>query len=132
MDETTLQGMCAGLAAAIAEELSSGRSKKWRCPAGLRSQILVYARLCREHGEPLGDIAGRLGLVESTLARWLRRERAQSRPALRPVAIVARGDGRHFEERGSGSTGLRLLSPRGYLVEGLELHDLARLLQVVG
>ena len=131
MDETTLQGMCAGLAAAIAEELQSGRSKKWRCPAGLRSQIVVYAGICRESGEPLGDIAARLGLVESTLARWLRRERALS-PTLRPVAIVARGEGCQLGQLGSGSVGLRLVTPRGYLVEGLELHDLARLLQVVG
>jgi hypothetical protein len=131
MDEATLQGICAGLVAAIAEELQSGRSKKWRCPAGLRSQILVYAGICRESGEPLGDIAGRLGLVESTLARWLRRERTLS-PTLRPVAIITRGERGQPDKLGSGSAGLRLVSPRGYLVEGLELHDLARLLQVVG
>ena len=132
MDEATLSAMCARLAAAVAEEVRAGRSKKWRCPPDLRSQILVYAGVCRERGEPLGDIAARLGLVESTLARWLRRERALSRPVLRPVAIVSRVDGYQPDELGTASTGLRLITPRGYTVEGLDLEDLARLLEVVG
>ena len=80
----------------------------------------------------MGDIAARLGLVESTLARWLRNEKARRAPAFRPVAIVPRVDGYEANELGAGSTGLRLITPRGYTVEGLDLEDLARLLQVVG
>lgn len=132
MDESALAAMCARLAAAVAGEVGAGRSKKWRCPPELKSQILVYAGICRERGEPVGDIAARLGLVESTLARWLRRERARSRPAFRPVAIVPRVEGYLPEELGTASSGLRLITPRGYTVEGLDLEDLARLLQVVG
>ena len=124
--------MSAGLAAAIAEELRSGRSKKWRCPLELRSRILVYAGICREGGEPVGDIAARLGLVESTLARWLRRERVLSRPSFRPVAIVPQVDGYQLGRLRVGSTGLRLITPRGYTVEGLDLEALASLLEVVG
>jgi len=132
VDESALAGMCARLAAAVADEVRAGRSKKWRCPGDLRSQVLVYAGICRERGEPLGDIAGRLGLVESTLARWLRRERARSVPAFRPVAIVPQAGGYLGKELGTASSGLRLITPRGYAVEGLDLEDLARLLQVVG
>jgi hypothetical protein len=33
--------------------------------------------VCRERGEPLLDISNRLGLVESTLARWPRAERKE-------------------------------------------------------
>lgn len=132
MDEVALDTMRARLAAAVADEVRAGRSKKWRCPPDLRSQILVYAGICRQGGEPLGDIAARLGLVESTLARWLRYERARSVPGFRPVAIVPRVDAYAPHETGAESTGLRLVSPGGYTVEGLDLESLARLLQVVG
>ena len=132
VDEAALDAMRARLAAAVAEEVVAGRSKKWRCPAELKSQILVYAGICRERGEPLNAIAARLGLVESTLARWLRYERARSAPAFRPVAIVPRVDGYGPDELGAGSSPLRLITPRGYTVEGLGLEELARLLQVVG
>jgi len=132
MDESALRGTGARLAGLIAEELRSGRSKKWRCPPELQSQILVYAGLCRERGEPVGDIAARLGLVESTLARWLRRERSRSMPAFRPVAIVPRVEGYEAEELVGRPTDLRLVTPRGYTVEGLDLDALAALLRVVG
>lgn len=132
VDESALRGMGARLAAAVAEELRAGRSKKWRCPAELRSQILVYGGLCRERGEPLGDIAARLGLVESTLARWLRQERSRSTAAFRPVAIVPRVEGYQAEELGGRSADLRLVTPRGYTVEGLDVEAVAALLRVVG
>jgi hypothetical protein len=48
------------------------------------------------------------------------------------VAIVPRVDGYEPDKLVTGSTGLRLITPRGYTVEGLDLEDLARLLQVVG
>ena len=71
MGTSELSRLCERLAGEVADELRSGRSRKWRCPSDLRLRIVSYARVCREQGEPLGDIAGRLGLVESTLARWL-------------------------------------------------------------
>ena len=70
-----MSGLCDRLAGEVADELRSERSKKWRCPADLRLRVVSYAWACRERGEPLGDIARRLGLVESTLARWLRTDR---------------------------------------------------------
>jgi hypothetical protein len=76
----------------------------------------------------MGDISRRLGLVESTLARWLRVDRKEIEAGFRPVSIVA------AEECGHGQAGgsLRLITPRGYSVEGLDAQTLAFLLRVVG
>ena len=72
MDDSSLEGLRERLAREVAEELEDHPGKRWRCPSGLRSRIVSYARVCRERGEPVRDISRRLGLVESTLARWLR------------------------------------------------------------
>jgi transposase-like protein len=90
--------------------------------------VVSFARVCREHGEPIRDIAQRLGLVESTLARWLRAERKQARAGFRSVAIVP-CDATAPEHV---DLPLRLLTPRGYSVEGLDPQTLAFLLKVVG
>jgi hypothetical protein len=87
-----------------------------------------YARVCREQGEPLGDIAGRLGLVESTLARWLRTDRKALAAGFRSVSIVPAVD----EDEGPPPGAFRLVTPRGYTVEGLDAPTLAFLLRVVG
>ena len=91
--------------------------------------MISFARVCREHGEPVRDIARQLGLVESTLARWLRADRAALAAGFRSVAIVASGDS---EEGIESDRGLRLVTPRGYCVEGLDPQTLAYLLRVVG
>ncbi len=128
MSTSELSSVCEQLAGEVAEELRSGRSKKWRCPSDLRSRIVSYARVCREGGEPLGDIARRLGLVESTLARWLRTDRKALAAGFRSVSIVPAAD-----EGGASLPGaLRLVTPRGYTVEGLDAPTLAFLLRVVG
>jgi len=97
----------------------------------LKSRIVVYARQCREGGETLADIAFRLGLVESTLGRWMRRERAEETAvgfrsvSIVPVAPAPRG--------GAGqATELTLETPGGYRVEGLDAESAAYLLRVLG
>ncbi len=128
MSGSELSGLSEQLSGEVAEELRSGRSKKWRCPAELRLRIVSYARVCREGGEPLGDIARRLGLVESTLARWLRADRKSLAAGFRSVSIVSAVD----EDEAASAGSLRLVTPRGYLVEGLDAPTLAFLLRVVG
>jgi len=127
MDEQHLEESREELAFEVAEQLRSGRSKKWRCPADLRSRIVTYANACREQGRPVGDIAAGLGLVESTVGRWLRREAQEVRAGFRPVAIVASEDRPAPHPVGS----LRLVTPHGYRVEGLDPETLAYLLQVL-
>ena len=129
MEENELRGWCEQLAEEIGEQLSAGRSKKWRCPAELRTRIVSYSQLCRERGEPYGEIAARLGLVESTLARWLRRERIRQEAGFRSVAIVPTEEG---EPCIQPAPAMRLVTPHGYRVEGLDAETLAYLLRVVG
>ena len=103
--------------------------KRWRCPAELRFRVVAYARQCRERGEPVSDIAIRLGLVESTLARWLRRGRAEEATAgFRPVAIVPVGGVSGADQVAA----LTLVTPGGCRVEGLDVESAAYLLRVLG
>ena len=121
--------MCERLKQEVAAELVTGPGKRWRCPAGLKSRIVSYARVCRERGEPVLDISIRLGLVESTLARWLRADSKELAAGFRPVSIVA------AEEHNQGemiSGAMRLTTPAGYRIDGLDAQTLAFLLRVVG
>ncbi len=92
-------------------------------------RMVSYARVCRERGEPLGRL-NRLGLVESTLARWLRADRKELAAGFRSVSIVTSDA---HDQHGGGVTGpLRLTTPAGYRVDGLDAQTLAFLLRVVG
>jgi hypothetical protein len=129
MDEKELREWSEQLTEEVAHEMESGRSKKWRCPSDLRSRIVSYAQLCRERGDPLGDIAARLGLIESTVARWLRREKKREQPGFRSVAIIPAEEGELCDR---APTSIRVVTPHGYRIEGLDAQTLAYLLQVVG
>ena len=59
MESASLEGVCERLREEVAAELVTGPGKRWRCPAGLKSRIVSYARVCRERGEPLLDISDR-------------------------------------------------------------------------
>jgi len=128
MDAIAVAGMGEQLVRDLGEVLPERRTKRWRCPGELKSRVVAYAKLCREGGEPIEEIAMRLGLVGATLARWLRWDRGEARAGFRAVSIVAAEDG---VER-AVDHGLRLVSPRGYCVEGLDAQTLAYLLRVVG
>ncbi len=130
MEIRSLDGLCDQLKQEIDAEVESRPGKRWRCPVPLRSRIESYARVCRERGEPLLEISNRLGLVESTLARWLRADRKALAlaPGFRTVSVAA-GDG---DFRDESTNALRLTTPAGYTVEGLDAQTLAFLLRVVG
>ncbi|OPX37488.1 MAG: hypothetical protein B1H11_05855 [Desulfobacteraceae bacterium 4484_190.1] len=130
MEDQDLRTWGEQLSQELAEGRSSGRSKKWRCPPELISRIVSYAKVCRERGEPFFDIAVRLGLVESTLTRWFRTEKAKEQPGFRSVSIVRKDDNEETIAHPSAS-GLRLLTPQGYRVEGLDAQTLAYLLRVL-
>ena len=71
------------------EVVPAPRSKRWRCPAELKTRVVSYARACREQGETIEGIAFRLGLLGATLARWLRSDQEEVAAGFRSVAIVA-------------------------------------------
>ena len=119
------------LAAEVARCGRGELGKRWRCPARLKSRIVAYARQCRAGGERLADIAGRLGLVEKTLGRWLCREQLEgTATGFRSVAIVpvAAAPGRSRVE----AKELTLVTPAGHRVEGLDVESAAYLLWVLG
>lgn len=128
MDDPTLLELGQRLAEEVARGLPVVDGKRARCPGELRTKLVSFAHVCRERGEPVRDIAERLGLTESTLTRWLRADRKELAAGFRSVAIVpseeAAPEGRDEQ--------LRLLTPRGYCVEGLDPQTLAFLLRVVG
>lgn len=129
MEPESLEDVCERLRQEVAAELVTGPGKRWRCPGGLKSRIVSYARVCRERGEPLLDISSRLGLVESTLARWLRADRKELGAGFRSVSIVAAEE---HHQPGIVSGSLRLTTPAGYSVDGLDTQTLAYLLRVIG
>jgi len=129
MEIGSLAAVCEQLSQEIATELEARPGKKWRCPAGLRSRVVSYARVCRERGEAVLGISSRLGLVESTLARWLRADRKALAAGFRSVSIVASEERQRSEVVDSP---LRLTTPAGYRVDGLDAQTVAFLLRVVG
>ena len=129
MENQDLQTWGEQLSQELGEIRTSRRSKRWRCPPDLQSRVVSYAKVCRERGEPFFDIAVRLGLVESTLTRWFRTGKAKEQPGFRSVSIVRRDE----EETAAQAfpSQLRLLTPQGYRVEGLDAQTLAYLLRVL-
>ena len=133
MDETRLATICSELSLRVAQESRGDLGKKWRCPRDLRERIVAYATVCRKDGEALGAISARLGLVESTLARWFRKRKKRAviepnfEPGFRSVAIVP------SEEIHGTASGpqLRLITAAGHIVEGLDVESAAYLLKAI-
>jgi len=90
---------------------------------------VAYARVCRAEGESHQRIADRLGLCQPTLSRWLRAAAGAASP-FRSVAIVP--SHRHDGDAGRAPALLRLVTPHGFVVEGLDPALLVSLLQVLG
>ena len=66
VDDSSLESLCERLAREVAEELEDHPGKRWRCPRDLRSRIVSYAGVCRERGEPMGDIEALARHLEPT------------------------------------------------------------------
>ena len=109
------------------ERRRAGGTRRWRCSTVLRSRVVAYAVACVANGESHGGIAVRLGLTQSTLSRWIR-EAGESDPGFRSVAIVP------SEQKAARPLPftVRLLTPHGFVVEGLDPELLVSLLQVLG
>lgn len=96
---------------------------RWRCPAGLRSEVVAYVHERRKGGAMLADVAREFGVSESSLGRWVSAERGEDtgQARLREVKVVEPASGR----------GVTLVTPRGYRIEGLDVESAARLLQAL-
>lgn len=93
----------------------------------MRAHVVGYAVTCVDQGESHTRIAKRLGVAQPTLSRWIR-EAVAGDAGFRSVAIVPSG--------GAPATPLpsplRLRTPRGFVVEGLDPELLVSLVQVLG
>jgi len=115
----------------LSEELAKEqqRAGRWRCPVDLRTHIVTYAVACSAEGESHRRIADRLGMTQRTLSRWIRKAH-QARAGVRAVAIVPAEHRRITTP--APQAPLRLVSPHGYVIEGLDPEVLVSLLQVLG
>lgn len=91
------------------------RGRRHPYPAGLRAEVVAAAR---HLDQPIARTARELGLSVFTLHDWLRREE----PAMRPVVVA---------ESPSRGTGVSLVTPAGFRVEGLDEAAAIRLLRAL-
>jgi transposase-like protein len=98
-----------------------GRGKRYA--PDLRSRVTTWTQRAIADGARLASVARVLDIDDETLRKWLRKGSATS-TALVPVEVVA--------EEPPGRTGVRVVSPAGYQVEGLGLGEVVALLRVLG
>jgi len=104
----------------IEEERAAWQGKRWRCSWKLRGEIEAIGKELIADGWTAKRASEALGLGPATLGRWLSSDgsTASSPVGFRRVEIdaVAR------------CSELRLVSPAGYRVEGLDLEQVKQLL----
>jgi len=86
----------------------------------LRQEAVAYLSRKKREGVGLAVVASELGVSSWSLWRWV--QESERRVALVPVEVT------ETEE----STGLFLVTPRGYRVEGLSEESLLRLVERLG
>ena len=129
MDDELIIEQGQHLSEELAKEQRRAGRQRWRCPVDLRARIVAYAVACSADGESHHCVAERLGMKQRTLSRWIRTWR-QAGAGVRAVAIVP-AEHRHTAPPACPAP-LRLVSPHGYVIEGLDPDLLVSLLQVLG
>ncbi len=129
MDDERIIEQGQHLSEELAKEQQRAGRQRWRCPVDLRARIVAYAVACSADGESHRRIAERLGMRQRTLSRWIRTWR-QAGAGVRQVAIVP-AEPRHPVAPAARGP-VRLLTPHGFVVEGLDPELLVSLLQVLG
>lgn len=103
------------------ERKRAGGLHRWRCSADLRDRVVSHARSCLATGDSMRRLAERLGVTQGTLSRWLR---DASEPSIQSVSIVPAGPVTGQRP----ASALRVITPRGFVVEGLQLEQIVVLL----
>lgn len=115
----TIKDTIGGLRAEV-EALGPSRPGR-HFPPALRARLRAAARrLARSHKHR--EVADALGIAPETVRRWC----LGSAEAEEPVALVP------VEVDRVVAKGLRLVSPRGFVLEGLDVETAAELLARVG
>ena len=112
-------------------ERSRGNRPRWRCPSGLRSEIVEYVSELRDTGQTLAQIGAVLGVSETSLGRWLTAERVgngHQRASMREVKLAggtASTAGISLTLRSSGRYGPCHASCFGCIIGGREFKGSA-------
>lgn len=91
---------------------------RWRCPANLRNEVVSYVASRRDSGSSVMEIAADLGVSDSTLTRWMTAEK-NKKGSMSAVRV----------KETAMSSGVVLVTPRGYRIEGLDVASAAHLLR---
>jgi len=106
-----------------------GRTKRNQpIPLALRAELIACARAARARGVGWSAVARGLGVSKTGLKRWFAAPPTAGRgaPVLRRVRVRAAS-----EPRASERSALRVISPQGYRVEGLDVAAAAALLRAL-
>ena len=98
------------------------RGRTTRIPAGVRARVLAYTRRQRAAGTSWQTVASAVGVSASALKNWSR----LAPPARRLVPVVVSPAGTE-----PSPTGLAIVSPAGYRVEGLDVATATALLRAL-
>lgn len=99
---------------------NAGRRRR-RYSVGLRREAVGMLSASRLEGSGRKAVARELGIGAATLERWAREvEEARGGAPFRRVEVRS--------ERQEARAGLRLVTPRGFAVDGLDLESVAALL----
>lgn len=110
-------------------------------PRWLRDRIAGYVRRRHDQGVSFGALADEIGISRTTLAHWSRdltpaesggfaRVMVKAPPKL-PPQPTAGGVQIGPSQSSAGRVGLRLTSPHGFILEGLDLDHALRALAVL-
>jgi transposase-like protein len=86
----------------------------------LRLEAVAYLARKKREGVGLAEVASELGVSNWSLSRWV--QESERRVSVVPVEVTEAAE----------STGLFLVTPRGYRVEGLSEESLLRLVERLG
>lgn len=98
------------------------RSTRRRYSASEREALVAQARRMRAEGMKTAAIVNELGITAVTLARWFKE--ANPAPAFLPVQLIAAST--------APSTGLTLVTPGGFRLEGLTPETAVAVLRQLG
>ena len=108
------------------------RGRTTRVPQQVRRAVVTYVEAARDAGAAWSQIVEDVGVSESALRHWRDEAGTGDQVGLLPVEVIGDKSPAVVAEARQGVGTLTLVSPGGYLVEGLGVEQLAVLLARVG
>jgi hypothetical protein len=96
--------------------------------AGARDAAVAYVRRRREEGASQEGIAREIGVSQCTVSRWLGEPTPGSmKPGFVPIEVAS-----GIEPRGIEPRGIVVTTPRGLVIEGLDVDALCSVIARIG